>query len=151
MALTAFDLPLRVTVLRPPPEVAFQMQRGRNELLPPTSFTDRAISFDVVLRVRGSLPGDRPNIVGPLAQGPPNGRFLYVNSGTRAGQRDSCWDRRAKIPLAGITWPLVREVNATPGAHLEAFIEGTAPDGGPACASVQLLEGGWRVGPTAAA
>ena len=146
-----FDLLLRVTVLRPPPEVVFQMQRGRKELLPPTSFTDRAISFDVVLRVRGALPDGRPNILGPFAQGPPMGRFLYVNSGVRAGQKNSCWDRRAKIPLAGITWPLVREANAAPGASLEALIEGTAPDGGPACATVQLLEGGWRVVPTAAA
>jgi hypothetical protein len=37
------------------------------------------------------------------------------------------------------------EALATPGAVIEARIAGTAKDGGPACATVGLLDGGWRV------
>ena len=49
------------------------------------------------------------------------------------------------MPLAGISWPLIEEALAAPDAALEARIAGTAKDGGPACATVPLLEGGWRI------
>jgi hypothetical protein len=45
---------------------------------------------------------------GPAAQGPP-ARFVYVHSGTRAGQVGSCWDRRAKVPLLAGAWQVVHE------------------------------------------
>ena len=145
------ELPLRVTVLRPPAQVTFRMQRGRTELVAPARVTDVAISFDAVLRARGKWPAGGANFTGPLAHGPPERRFLYVNSGLRAGQADSCWDRRAKVPLDGITWELVERTRAAPGAVLEGRIQGTAPDGGPVCATVELLEAGWRVVKSAAA
>jgi hypothetical protein len=46
-----------------------------------------------------------------------------VDSGTIAGEPESCWTRRAKIPLVGITWALI--ANAAPGAFIEARIAGT--------------------------
>jgi hypothetical protein len=52
------------------------------------------------------------------------------------------------LPLATITQKLVEQ--AKKGAMLEARIAGTAKDGGPACATVPLLGGGWRVAGTAA-
>jgi len=72
---------------------------------------------------------------------------VYVTSGTLAGQADSCWTRAAKVPLSGITWPLIQEALATLGVVIEAHIAGTAKDGGPACAAVPLLNGEWRVVP----
>jgi hypothetical protein len=87
-----------------------------------------------------------------IVVGPPSGvawaihaRFLYLNSGQRAGQADSCWDRRAKVSIAGITRQLLDRLRQRPGARLEARIAGTAPDGGPACATVPLLNGGWQI------
>ena len=53
---------------------------------------------------------------------------------------DADWQRRAKVPLAGITWTMIKK-----GSVIEAHIEGTARDGGPACATVPLLGGGWKV------
>jgi Family of unknown function (DUF5990) len=38
---------------------------------------------------------------------------------------------------------------ASPSCLLDARIAGTAGDGGPACATVRLLEGGWKVQNTA--
>lgn len=144
------ELPLRVTVVRPPPGVALQVQRGRSELLPPTNVDGDTVTFEFVVRVRDSQADGPPRILGDFAQGPPKGRFIYVNSGKRAGQADSCWDRRAKVSLMTITSAQIDATLAEPGAALEARIGGTARDGGPACATVPLLDGGWRVGRNAA-
>jgi hypothetical protein len=59
-----------------------------------------------------------------------------------AGETVARWTRRAKIPLAGITWPMIAK--AANGGFLEAGIAGTARDGGPACATVPLLDQGWK-------
>ena len=76
-------------------------------------------------------------------QGTRGARFVYIDIGTYAGQRDTPWSRRLKIPLAGITQDLIRRVSS--GAHyvLEARVPGTAADGGPACASVREFSG-WK-------
>jgi hypothetical protein len=49
------------------------------------------------------------------------------------------------VPLSGITWPLIEEALAAPDAVLEARIAGVARDGGPVCATVPLLDGGWHI------
>lgn len=139
------EIPLRITVVHPPGGVAFRLQRGRDELSSPGRDRDGYLSFDFTLRVGNDRTKGQPNLRGAFAQGPPAGRFVYVNSGTLAGQADSCWTSRAKVPLAGISWDLIEQVLATPEAVLEACIKGTAKDGGPACATVPLLDGGWRI------
>lgn len=144
------ELSLRITVLHPPPGVTFGVQRGQGgkaDLVAPTRSTTESLTFDITVRV-GNDPADGPpRLLGPFVQGPPAGRFVYVNSGTLAGQADSCWTRRAKVFLTGISWPLIEEVMSKPDAVLEARIRGVARDGGPACAKVPLLEGGWKVAP----
>lgn len=40
-----------------------------------------------------------PNSLGPFAQGPPAARFVYVDVGTYAGQKNTPWARRMKVPL----------------------------------------------------
>ena len=137
-------LPVRLLVRRPPPGVQLRVQRGRAELVAPSATSVDTVTFDLQIRVvlDGSAP---PRLRGAELQGPPAGRFVYVNSGTRAGQPDSPWDRRAKVSLAGLTSALLMEAVATPGAVLIAEIEGTSRDGGPSCATVPLLGGGWRV------
>ena len=135
---------MRIVVLRPPPGVTFAMQSGRAELVPPSAESSASITFDFELRVGERVLDAPPRLLGPFAQGPPLGRFVYVNSGKHAGQPASCWDRRAKVPLAGVTWALIDEVLATRGGVLEAQIAGTGRDGGPACATVPLAQA-WRV------
>ena len=70
---------------------------------------------------------------------------MYVNSGTLAGQAESLWTRRAKVTLQALKWAVVDRVASESGSRLEVRITGTARDGGPACASVPLLDGGWAV------
>jgi hypothetical protein len=139
------ELPLRIRVVRPPAGVALGIQRGADEWLPPVSVSADAAVLEATVRVAADGAGAPPRVLGALAHGPPRARFVYVTWGRRAGQPESPWDRRAKVPLAGITAPLVGEALATRGAVLEASIDGTGRDGGPACASVALRDGGWRV------
>jgi len=136
-------LRLRIIVVGPPPGVRLQLQCGRHELQPPTRQSQAATTFDFEVRV-GTRAGSQPNFLGAFAQGPPAGRFVYINSGTAAGQADSEWTRRAKVPLTGITWALIERARLA-GSVLEAEIAGTGRDGGPACATVPLLSGGWRL------
>jgi hypothetical protein len=141
------ELLLRITVLQPPRDVAFCLRRGKAELVPPTQTADERLAFDLTVRVRGSRADGSPNLLGPFTHGPPAARCLSITSGTLAGQADSCWIRAAKVPLSGITWPLIQAALAAPGAVIEARIAGTARDGGPACATVPLLDHGWSVAP----
>jgi len=137
------ELTLRIVVRRPPPGVTFAVQRGSVELLPPSANLPDALVFDFTVRADGVTSGGQPRFLGPCTQGPPTARFVYVNSGHRAGQAGTRWDRRAKIPLAGITTQMVGEVLETPGARLETEFEGTGKDGGPTCATVKSIV--WRM------
>ena len=140
---------LRISVLQPPAGVQFRLQEGRAELVAPTRVTRDGIQFEFTLRLGPPRRG-QPNFLGPAAQGPPDGRFVYINSGRRAGQQGTAWDRRAKIPLRGITTALLTAALTDGRQVLEARIAGTGRDGGPACATVPLLEG-WRLASEAAA
>jgi Family of unknown function (DUF5990) len=138
------SLPLRITLIKPPPSVPLRLQRGKNDLVPPSSAAGDKVSFDFIVSIANDQSDGPPNFRGPFVQGPSGGRFIYINSGTYAGQSDSCWSRRAKVPLSGISWDLIEATLSKSSAVLEARIAGTAKDGGPACATVQLLEG-WKV------
>ncbi|HEX2079907.1 MAG TPA: DUF5990 family protein [Longimicrobium sp.] len=144
------EITLRVVVLDPPEGVAWRMQAGRDELVDPVSAAKGKLVFHAAVRVGGRLADGGPNFLGSFAHGRPDDRFLYVNSGTYAGQADSCWSRRAKVRLGGIGWPLVEQALADPDTVLEARFVGTGKDGGPACAGIQLLDGGWRAVPRGA-
>ena len=137
------ELTLRIIVRRPPPGVTFAVQRGSAELLPPNAGSSDALVFDLSVRADGVSPSGRPRFLGPFTQGPPTARFVYVNSGQRAGQPGTRWDRRAKIPLTGISAVMVQEAMKDPGARLETEFEGTGKDGGPTCATVKSIV--WRV------
>jgi hypothetical protein len=141
------EIPCRIRVVGPPQGVDFRLQRGKAELVAPSQVTDGELVFDLTARVGQGRDGE-PNLLGPFVQGPVGGRFVYVNSGTCAGQLHSCWTRRAKVPLGGITAAMIADLAADPSSVAEARIVGTGRDGGPACATVPLLDGGWRVVPS---
>jgi hypothetical protein len=141
MASAEIILPLRITVVDPPTGVRFRLQRGRADLVAPVTESSAALRFELEVRV-GKRPSGAPNFLGPFAQGPADARFVYVNAGTLAGQPDSCWSRRAKIPLAGITWDLIERTRSA-GVLLEARMRGVGSDGGPTCATVKGTT--WKV------
>jgi hypothetical protein len=135
---------IRITLLRPPAGVSFCVQGRNQERLDRIESTGTDLSFD--LTVLAARIGGKLRLFGDVTQGPPAARFVYVCSGTSAGQQESCWTRRAKVPLAGITWENVVELQDRPAARLEASFQGTAKDGGPSCATVPL-QGAWRLLP----
>jgi len=143
--MTDRELLVRISIQAPPPGVEWALQLGRIDLLPPTK-RSRGLEFEVRLRVVTRADGEI-DFRGAAVQGPRNGRFIYLNSGTRAGQMASCWDRRAKVSLEGLRAILAAETWDAPATVCVAAIAGTGRDGGPACASVPLVGTGWSLLP----
>jgi hypothetical protein len=139
------EIPLRITVVGPPPGIVFGMQQGRSGLHQVIRSSGASISFDFPVRVRRTDTTDRLNFLGSFTQGTPSARFVYVNSGTYAGDSGSCWSRRAKVPLNGIRPDLVDALGQVSDACLEGKVFGSARDGGPFCAAVRLIEPGWQI------
>ena len=137
------ELSLRITVVDPIPGVWLRLQSGRTDLVEASISTPSEISFDFSVRVGPPQPDGRSTFLGPVAQGPPTSRFVYVSAGVRAGQLETGWDRRAKIPLGGISPGQVSAVLREPGSFLEVRIRGRGRDGGPTCATVRLPPGAW--------
>jgi Family of unknown function (DUF5990) len=134
-------------LVNPPTGVAFGIQKGRGaqyDTLLVQEGGDDDLCFDFSLTLKSDRPNEAPNFVGPFAQGTAADRFVYIDVGTLAGQKDSCWSRRIKIPLKGITKTLLRDLASRPERRLVARIPGTGRDGTPSCATVSIL-GGWEV------
>jgi len=140
------EVRIRLVLVDPFPGVDFGIQRGSGTAYE-TLFVQQRKRGDIFFEFSMAVADDRkdglPNFQGPFAQGPPAGRFIYIDVGTYAGQNATQWSRRMKVPLKGITWPLVRKA-CKPGHMLLARIPGTGKDGGPNCATVRLL-GEWNV------
>jgi len=130
------EIPLRIIITEPLDGVTLRVQKGRDELVPPTSESKAETIFDLTVDVE--LNDGSPNFLGKFAQGPKDSRFIYVNSGQYAGQSDSCWARRAKVSLMNITADQIEKVvSSTTNARLETTFGGTGSDGGPTCASIR--------------
>jgi len=144
MQAERFDLPIRIVVEHPLPGLAIALQRGqaaKAELVPPSTRSVEAVAFDLAVTVDGSLPDGRPRLLGPNVQGPPAARFVYLCIGKYAGQADSEWAGRVKVPLTGLGWDEIEKRSS--GGRLVARIAGRSPKGGPALASLRLLPPGW--------
>lgn len=106
------------------------------------------LQFEISCRVRQHPKTGAPNFLGPFVHGETARRFLYLSWRPRDWRPDQpeppgVWIRRLKIHLSPITWEQI-DAAAVPGCFLEARVPGVGR-GGPSCASVPLLDGGWRV------
>jgi Family of unknown function (DUF5990) len=141
------ELPLRIVLVAPPAGVDFGLQDGKGsayKTIQKQRSRDADLSFEFTVTVKDNREDGLPNFLGPLAQGPTTGRFIYIDIGKSAGQFDSCWERRIKVPLGGISWDMIEKASADPKLILEARLPGTGKDGGPSCATVKPTEG-WKV------
>lgn len=134
-------VPIRIKVLRPLKGVSMKVQKGRDELVPPVSANDERLTYEFLIDVE--VQDGSPNFLGKFAHGPKDARFIYVNSGSYAGQWGTLWNRRAKISLMPITREEVRSVINDEELCLETEFEGVGRDGGPTCASVKDIV--WKV------
>src|SRR5688572_4008541 len=124
---------IAVTLVAPTAGVLFALQTKKRELEQVVESAGRDLTFHcTVTMIAGD---DAPDFKGPHVNGPKGARFLYINSGEMAGQKGTCWSRRAKIHLA----PLAAKLGARRGeVEVSTRFRGTAGDGGPACASVPV-------------
>ena len=141
------DLTFRIVLQKPTIGVDFGLQQGKGsdyETVQTQRSTGDDLNFEFTPKIKDDRNEAMPNIRGPFVQGPANERFVYLDIGTYAGQQDSCWSRRLKVPLSGITWQMIDRALAEPKAILEARVPGTGKDGGPNCATVKPFDG-WNV------
>ena len=136
------SLLLQIRLEQPVPGVTHALQKGKGNayaLEQRQTAGDTDLSFEIPVTVKDA--DSVPDFSGPFVQGPRGGRFIYINIGTSAGQHDSPWTRRLKVPLAGIDALLLREG----GGRLSARVPGRGRDGTPNCATVTPFSG-WKAG-----
>ena len=139
-------LPLRIVVDQPVPGVAIALQRGSGHkfgLVGPVGASAEALVFEFDVAVDGETAEGRPRLLGPFVQGPPSARFVYLNVGTMAGQVESPWQGRTKVPLGGITRQAIDAL--LPARRLTAHISSRGRNGTPAFATVPILPPGWQI------
>jgi hypothetical protein len=101
------------------------------------------LSFTFTIKVKGDSAKDKlPKFSGSFVQGPADSKFVYIDIGTYAGQADSVWSRRLKVPLTGISWKDIDSLSTN--SILQTSVPGIAKDGGPNCATVKPFEG-WHI------
>lgn len=128
----ATTVTLRIRLARPTTGVDFGLQEGHgNEvtIVQKQRSTGADLEFEFTATAKSRSHDALPTFTGPFVQGPMGDRFVYINIGTCAGQINTPWSRRLKIPLSGISWELIDSEQV-----LLAEIPGTDKDGGPSCA-----------------
>ena len=148
---------LRIICLQPPDPQKYGADFGLQDNSSTTAWVVQKgqsvkgdLHFECECRVRPQKTNGAPNFLGPFVHGNAAERFLYLSWRPKRwppGKPETSpavWQRRMKIHLRSITWEQIDEA-VQAGGVLEARVEGTGRDGGPACASVPLLGGGWFV------
>ena len=138
------ELKLRIVLENPPGGVDFGLQKGRGnsyETVQKQRSRTGDLAFEFTLEVKGEGRDGMPALRGPFVQGPAGARFVYIDIGTYAGQTNTPWSRRLKVPLSGITGEMLERLSADSKAVLEARVPGCGRDGGPSCGSVKLFAG----------
>lgn len=140
------ELTLRIILEKPLAGVDFGVQKGKGndyETIQKQRSRGKDLSFEFTVRVKTG-PNAAPNFLGHFVHGPTGERFIYIDIGTYAGQTETGWSRRLKIPLRDLSPDMVERVLADPGSLLETRVAGTGKDGGPTCGTVKPFAG-WKV------
>ena len=141
-------LALHITVQTPPAGLHYGLQKGHGgkvEIEQIQHSTGQDLHFYWIIDLKGDKQKDaEPKFSGSFVQGPSGDKFVYIDIGTYAGQTNTKWARRLKIPLYGITWDQIDKINSNPEFILECCVPGTGKDGGPNCATVKPFDG-WQL------
>ena len=141
------ELTFRIVLEKPPAGVDFGLQKGRGsayEVIQRQRSGIGDLCFEFTVRVSADSKGGGPTLLGPFVQGPPDARFVYLDIGTYAGQQDTQWSRRLKVPLSGITLQMIDQIKDPSKIVFETRVPGTGKDGGPNCATVKPFSG-WKL------
>ena len=108
--LIGMEISLRIVLRKPTAGVDFGLQKGRGskyEVVQKQRSAGKDLEFEFSVGVKTDKDG-APDFSGPFVQGPRGDRYFYIDIGTYAGQTDSCWSRRLKIPLEGVPGKMIR-------------------------------------------
>ncbi|MBT5874954.1 MAG: hypothetical protein HOH43_16165 [Candidatus Latescibacteria bacterium] len=142
------NVKLCITLVGPLAGVLFCRAKGsgaKTEFIDATVSNGQDLSFTFEVAVKKVTSAEIPDFGGAFVQGKAGARFVYLNIGQYAGQTDSPWKRRAKVGLTGISHTMLLAAAAIDGSCIKSSYAATANDGGPACASVPLLDGVGRL------
>ena len=139
------EITLKIILTTPVPDVVYGVQKGSGvnyETVQKQISACDDIFFLFTIKVKGDRSKDNlPKFSGSYVQGLADNKFVYIDIGTYAGQADTIWSRRLKIPLTGITWKDIDLLAGNPNSIMETHVTGTGKDGGPNCATVKPFEG----------
>lgn len=136
----------RIILEKSPAGVDFGLQKGSGDKYE-TIQKQRSSNKDLIFEFPATIkPGKNSlfDFYGPFVQGSSAERFVYLGIGTYAGQADSEWSRRLKVPLRGISLEMIDKLATDPALILETTVPGTGKDGTPNCATVKPF-GGWHL------
>jgi hypothetical protein len=83
-----------------------------------------------------------PKIAGPFVQGPAGKRFIYIGTGSYAGQPGASWSGRIKVPLSEAVFK--NKLPLEGNSFLYCTVPGRNVDGKPVFATVKPF-GGWFI------
>ena len=146
MSPTKQLIAIRIVLEKPVKGVDYALQTGKaskSDIVQKQSGTenDLVFEFDITIQLKKDNSLD---FTGPFVQGPLRQRFFYINSGTQAGQKDSIWSRRLKIPLTELLADAVLREHSGEALTFKTIVPGTSKDGGPNCATVKPFNG-WEL------
>jgi hypothetical protein len=138
------ELTLKIILQKPTPAVEYGIQKGKGTNYETvqkqlSDGTDLCFQIPVLLKFQKT---DQLTFTGPFIQGPANDKFIYIDIGTYAGQKNTIWSRRLKIPLKGITKKMIESLSTT--KTLIVTVAGSGgKDGGPTCGTIKPFDG-WK-------
>jgi hypothetical protein len=136
------QLLFRMIMINPTAGVVYGIQKGKGsqfETIQKQLSEGNDLDFECSIPVKFD-ENNQPVFSGPFAQGPAGGKFIYIDIGSCAGQANTPWSRRLKIPLKDIT----REMLQQPGTILETRVQGSnSKDGSPTCGTTKPFNG-WK-------
>jgi len=139
------EIALQIILIKPTKDVDFGLQKGSGndyETIQKQRSNGQDLLFKFCVKIKGEREKDLlPKFSGYFVQGPAASKFIYIDIGTYAGQTNTGWSRRLKIPLTGITWKDIDKLISNPDLILETIVPGTGRDGGPNCATVKPFDG----------
>ena len=144
--MAKLSIKIRIILETPPAGVVYGLQNGKGipyQTIHKQISDGQSLVFEFNIDLKQPIDVS-PDFSGPIAQGPLNNRFIYINIGTSAGQIDSIWQRRLKIPLTGISKETIDQICIS-NLALETTVPGTGKDGTPNCATVKPFAG-WHIG-----
>jgi hypothetical protein len=140
------ELTLRIVLEKPPAGIDFGLQKGsgsKYETIQKQRSANKDLDFEFTVKIKNNTSA-QPIFTGLFVQGTSGNRFIYIDIGTCAGQANTVWSRRLKVPLAGITQDMINKMMTDTNLLLETKVPGTGKDGGPNCATVKPFSG-WQL------